>query len=444
MAFVGEAFLSASLEVLLERIISHEFQYFSRNKELLDVSLLKKLKITLLSLQAVMNDAEEKQISNPAVKQWLDELRDALYDADDLLDEINFESLRCKLEAESQIQQPFSDQVLNFLSSPFKRIFKVINSEILDIFQRLEQFALQKDILGLKQGVCGKIWHGIPTSSVVDESAIYGRDDDKMILKDYLMSENDCSKIGVISIVEDLVHQSKGEKTMEEVGEEYFDELVSRHSLLQSLSIYACPNLESFPLHGLNTPNLNNFMVSTCPKLKSLPEPIHSLSSLYQLSVYGLPKLQALAQESLPINLSILEVSSCGSLSTSSITKWGLQSLTCLTELRIRGDRLMNSLMKAEESLLPTSLVSIHISHLFYLKDLKGKWLQHLTSLENLEITDCRRLESLPEDGLPSTLSVLTIKRCLLLQASCQSNGGKEWPKIAHIPCIINDNKVII
>jgi hypothetical protein len=62
MAFVGEAFLSASLEVLLERIISHEFQYFSRNKELLDVSLLKKLKITLLSLQAVMNDAEEKQM----------------------------------------------------------------------------------------------------------------------------------------------------------------------------------------------------------------------------------------------------------------------------------------------------------------------------------------------------------------------------------------------
>jgi hypothetical protein len=216
------------------------------------------------------------------------------------------------------------------------------------------------------------------------------------------------------------------------------------HSFLQSLSIYACPNLESFPLHGLNTPNLNNFMVSSCPKLKSLPEPIHSLSSLYQLSVYGLPKLQALAQESLPINLSILEVSSCGSLSTSSITKWGLQSLTCLTELRIRGDRLMNSLMKVEESLLPTSLVSIHISHLFYLKDLKGKWLQHLTTLENLEITDCRRLESLPEDGLPSTLSVLTIKRCLLLQASCQSNGGKEWPKIAHIPCIINDNEVII
>ncbi|XP_039690217.1 putative disease resistance RPP13-like protein 1 [Medicago truncatula] len=156
MAFVGEAFLSASLEVLLDRIIPDELLYFSRNKEL-DTSLLKKLKITLLSLQAVMNDAEEKQITNPAVKQWLDELRDALYDADDLLDEINTESLRCKLEAESQIQQPFSDQVLNFLSSPFKSFFRVVNSEIQDVFQRLEQFSLQKDILELKQGVCGKV-----------------------------------------------------------------------------------------------------------------------------------------------------------------------------------------------------------------------------------------------------------------------------------------------
>lgn len=31
-----------------------------------------------------------------------------------------------------------------------------------------------------------------------------------------------------------------------------------------------------------------------------------------------------------------------------------------------------------------------------------------------------------------------------LLQASCQSNGEKELSKIAHNPCIITDNKVII
>ncbi|XP_057457318.1 putative disease resistance RPP13-like protein 1 [Lotus japonicus] len=204
MAVVGEAFLSASMEVLLERIVSQEFLFFFRSKQL-DVSLLKKLKTTLLSLQAVLNDAEEKQITNPAVKEWLDELRDALYDADDLLDEVNTEALRCKLESGSQSKsQPFSDQVMNFLSSPFKRFSGVINSEVQDLCQRLELFSVQKDILGLKEGVSGRVWHGTPTSSVVDESAIYGRDDDKKILKDYLLSEGDhgCgSKIGVITMV---------------------------------------------------------------------------------------------------------------------------------------------------------------------------------------------------------------------------------------------------
>ena len=42
----------------------------------------------LLSADAVLIDEEEKQFTNPAVKKWLDELKDVVYDADDLLDEI--------------------------------------------------------------------------------------------------------------------------------------------------------------------------------------------------------------------------------------------------------------------------------------------------------------------------------------------------------------------
>ncbi|QHO17933.1 Putative disease resistance RPP13-like protein [Arachis hypogaea] len=60
---------------------------FRRRK--LNVSLLGKMKMTLLSDQAVLNDAEEKPIINPAVKEWLNELTQAVFDADDLLDEIN-------------------------------------------------------------------------------------------------------------------------------------------------------------------------------------------------------------------------------------------------------------------------------------------------------------------------------------------------------------------
>ncbi|KAK7271508.1 hypothetical protein RJT34_27469 [Clitoria ternatea] len=43
----------------------------------------------------------EKQVTNPAVKKWLDKLRDAVFEVEDLFDEINTEALLCQVEAES-------------------------------------------------------------------------------------------------------------------------------------------------------------------------------------------------------------------------------------------------------------------------------------------------------------------------------------------------------
>ncbi|KAG5074029.1 hypothetical protein JHK84_055260 [Glycine max] len=81
------------IEILLNRIASREFQDFFSSRKL-NVFLLDELKIKLLALNVVLNDAEEKQIIDLAVKAWLDELKDVVYDAKDLLDEINIKSLR--------------------------------------------------------------------------------------------------------------------------------------------------------------------------------------------------------------------------------------------------------------------------------------------------------------------------------------------------------------
>jgi hypothetical protein len=50
--------------------------------------LMKKLRILMLIVNEVLNDAEEKQITKAYVKEWLDELRDSAYyeAARDLLD----------------------------------------------------------------------------------------------------------------------------------------------------------------------------------------------------------------------------------------------------------------------------------------------------------------------------------------------------------------------
>ncbi|XVF65201.1 hypothetical protein PTKIN_Ptkin09bG0228300 [Pterospermum kingtungense] len=50
----------------------------------------------------VVDDAEEKQITNKNIKKWITEHKDVVYDAEDLLDEISTEALKRKLEAENR------------------------------------------------------------------------------------------------------------------------------------------------------------------------------------------------------------------------------------------------------------------------------------------------------------------------------------------------------
>ncbi|XP_028806826.1 putative disease resistance RPP13-like protein 1 [Neltuma alba] len=195
-AKVGEALLSASVQTLLDRISSSEFRDFMKNRKL-NVSLLDELKITLLMLGAVLNDAEEKQITRPEVKEWLEELKDAIYDAEDLLDEINTESLRCKVEQDSQ---NVANKVRSFFSSSFGQFYWGLNSKLEATSRRLEHFAKRKDILGL-QSVSFKA-HKTPTTSVVNESVVVGREDDKEKLLKMLLCDGDPNPtdVGVVTI----------------------------------------------------------------------------------------------------------------------------------------------------------------------------------------------------------------------------------------------------
>nr|XP_048330896.1 putative disease resistance RPP13-like protein 1 [Ziziphus jujuba var. spinosa] len=185
---VGGAFLSASLQVLFDRMASLQVIDFIRGKRL-NEGLFKKLKIKLLSAHFVLNDAEQKQIWNSAVREWLDELHEAIYDAEDLVDKINTEALRCKMEAEYGSSS--THQVLNLFPTRTSTSFNEhVEYKMMEILDRLEFILDQKDSLGLKGDVQTKPSRRLPTTSSVEESGVYGRNNDKEAIIELLLTDN--------------------------------------------------------------------------------------------------------------------------------------------------------------------------------------------------------------------------------------------------------------
>ncbi|KAF7836128.1 putative disease resistance RPP13-like protein 1 [Senna tora] len=147
---VGGAFLSAAFQVAFQRLASSDIRGYFRGRKSID-GLLKKLHITLISVNQVLDDAEERQYSNSNVKKWVDELKHVVFLADDLLDEIAYEATRQKLEAESQTA---TSKVRGFFTSSVNQFDKQVEGRIKEVLADLQFLAKQKDVLGLMEG-CG-------------------------------------------------------------------------------------------------------------------------------------------------------------------------------------------------------------------------------------------------------------------------------------------------
>jgi len=118
-----------------------------------------------------------------------------------------------------------------------------------------------------------------------------------------------------------------------------------------------------------------------------------------------------------------------------------LCKLTSLKKLEIYGGS--SHLVSFPEMMLPASLTSLVISDFLNLKCLSSKGFQGLASLENLFIFRCKKLTSFPEHGFSPSLLQLYIFDCPLLKERCKKDQGPEWFKIAHIPFLQIDNKLI-
>nr|XP_007150950.1 hypothetical protein PHAVU_004G008400g [Phaseolus vulgaris]ESW22944.1 hypothetical protein PHAVU_004G008400g [Phaseolus vulgaris] len=191
---VGGALLSAFLQVAFDKLASPQLLDFFRRRKL-DEKLLANLSIMLHSINALADDAELKQFTNPDVKAWLLAVKEAVFDAEDLFGEIDYEFTRCQVQAQSQ-PQTFNYKVSNFFNSTFASFNKKIESEMKEVLEKLEYLAKQKDALRTNAS------QKLPSSSLVAESVIYGRDADKDIIINWLTSEIDNpNQPSILSIV---------------------------------------------------------------------------------------------------------------------------------------------------------------------------------------------------------------------------------------------------
>ncbi|XP_038980105.1 probable disease resistance RPP8-like protein 2 isoform X5 [Phoenix dactylifera] len=87
MAMIADAFVSRLCEMLLTYAKEEAAKILGVPDE------IKKLHRKLERMQDVLVDAENRRFDNQSINRWLNELRDLMYDADDIIDECRIEGL---------------------------------------------------------------------------------------------------------------------------------------------------------------------------------------------------------------------------------------------------------------------------------------------------------------------------------------------------------------
>ncbi|KAJ8623945.1 hypothetical protein MRB53_032475 [Persea americana] len=195
----AEAVFSSVLEGLLNKLSS------SIQNELgllLGVEKEKRaLESNLLVIRAALQDAENRQVNEEVVKDWLRKLKDAAYDAEDLVDEFVFEARRRVVEN----RDGMGKRVCSFFSpsNPLAFRFKMAHG-MKELVERFDGIAKEKERYRLREGyVQGQpvISSTRETDSSVKESLVYGRDNEKEKLIDSLIKCGNESVLSIIPIV---------------------------------------------------------------------------------------------------------------------------------------------------------------------------------------------------------------------------------------------------
>ncbi|XP_043690444.1 putative disease resistance protein RGA3 [Telopea speciosissima] len=139
---------------------------------------LEKLQTNLTTIQGLLDDAENQQVENKVVNNWLRRLKSVAYDADDVLDEFNYKALQREIETPDPTLR--KDGIRKDAND-----FNLI---------RVEPAANPKAMMMNRED-------DRQTFSLIDDSDVVGRVDDKSKLLDMLIINNTKANDQVISVI---------------------------------------------------------------------------------------------------------------------------------------------------------------------------------------------------------------------------------------------------
>ncbi|CDP15456.1 unnamed protein product [Coffea canephora] len=204
-----DALLGSTVQVLVEKAIN-----LASDQIGLLVGFkkdLEKLKETLTLIHAVLHDAEEKWVAQEFVKRWLEKLEAVAFDAGNLLDDINYEMIRRKVEIQNQLKRKvcFFFSLSNPITFRCKMANKIqkINMDLISINEQASKLSLQphigaKDaphVLSPPSG--GGFIKNRETDSVTIDVSFVGRDGDVSAIVIELTAPNNNETISVLPIV---------------------------------------------------------------------------------------------------------------------------------------------------------------------------------------------------------------------------------------------------
>ncbi|KAM4118837.1 hypothetical protein ACJW30_03G013000 [Castanea mollissima] len=174
---MARALLSAIVEQL-GSFISSEFTLTATVKH-----EVQKLETKFRTIQAVLNDAEKRQLKSEAVKLWLDKLKCVSYEMDDVLDEWNTAMIKEEIEKQQKDQEKAETsttkkrKVWPLISVPNHFQHRDIAHKIKELNEKLDEINKEREMYGFELSrAIEEVVERPKTTSYVDVFDILGRD----------------------------------------------------------------------------------------------------------------------------------------------------------------------------------------------------------------------------------------------------------------------------